>query len=143
MNTEAQIQALSQYRMEQASDALRAARTLIDAALPRDAINRAYYAIFYSVLALLVTRRLGSSKHSGVLTLLNKEFVKTGLLPPDRARLARRAFEQRLEADYAELIACSREEAEDLFVQAKAFVENVRALLPRLMPGMDPEHHDQ
>ncbi len=76
------IRALAGYRMEQAADALQAARTLIDAGLPRDAVNRAYYAIFYGVLALLVTRRLGASKHSGALTLFSREFVKKGLLPP-------------------------------------------------------------
>ncbi len=107
------IRALAAYRMEQAADALRAARTLIDAGLPRDAINRAYYAIFYSVLALLSTRRLGTSRHSSALTLFSREFVKTGLLPPETARLARRAFEQRLEADYAESAAFSASDAQD------------------------------
>ena len=87
------IRALVGYRMEQAADALQAARTLIDAGLPRDAVNRAYYAIFYSVLALLVTRRLGTSKTQRSLTLFSREFVKTGLLPQEMSRLARRAFE--------------------------------------------------
>ncbi|QXD17184.1 transposase [Rhodocaloribacter litoris] len=84
--------------MEQATDALQVARTLIDAGLPRDAVNRAYYAIFYGVLALLVTRRLGTSKHSGALTLFSREFVKKGLLPPEMTRLARRAFDALAEA---------------------------------------------
>lgn len=132
--TEAEkIKALVLYRMEQADDALQAARTLIDADLPRDAVNRAYYAIFYSVLALLVTRRLGTSKHSGALTLFSREFVKSGLLPPEMARLARRAFDRRLEADYAELVEFSADDAEDTLVQARTFVDRVRALLPDLL----------
>lgn len=126
------IRALVDYRMRQASDSLQAARILLDAGLFRDAINRAYYAIFYSVLALLVTRRLGTSKHSGALTLFSREFVKTGLLPPEMARLASRAFDRRLEADYAELIAFSRDEAEDTLTQATSFVDHVRTLLPDL-----------
>lgn len=97
------IRALVNDRMEQAADALAATRTLIDADLPRDAVNRAYYAIFYSVLALLVTRRLGTSKHSGALALFSRDFVKMGLLPPEMARLARRAFDRRLKADYVQL----------------------------------------
>lgn len=121
------IRALVAYRMDQAADALRAARTLIDAGLPRDAVNRAYYAIFYSMLALLVTRRLGTSKHSGALLLFSREFIKPGLLPPEMDRLARRAFERRLEADYAELAEFSMEEAEETFTQATSFVEHVRA----------------
>ncbi|RMF60609.1 MAG: HEPN domain-containing protein [Bacteroidetes bacterium] len=133
--TEAEkIRVLAAYRMEQATDALQAARTLIDAGLPRDAVNRAYYAIFYGVLALLVTRRLGTSKHSGALTLFSREFVKKGLLPPEMARLARRAFDRRLEADYAELVTFSLDEAEDTLIQAQAFVERVRILLPEVLP---------
>ena len=118
--------------MEQADDALQAARTLIEADLPRDAVNRAYYAIFYSVLALLVMRRLGTSEHSGALTLFSREFVKTGLLPSEMAKLARRAFDRRLEADYAELVTFTPDEAEDTLAGATTFVEQVRKLLPDL-----------
>lgn len=72
MTDAGKIRALAAYRMEQATDALQAARTLIDAGLPRNAVNRAYYAIFYGVLALLVTRRLGAPKHSGALILFSR-----------------------------------------------------------------------
>lgn len=133
MTDSEKINALVNYRLEQASDALRATRLLIEAGLPREAVSRAYYGIFYGVLALLVTRRLGTSKHSGALSLLNREFVKTGLLAPDLARLARRAFDRRLEADYAELVEISFEEAEDTFREASHFLEQVRALLAKLL----------
>lgn len=129
------IRALVDYRMEQAADALQAARTLIDAELERDAVSRAYYAIFYSVLALLVTRRLGTSKHSGALTLLSREFIKTGLLEPEMGKLARQAFERRLEADYAELVDFSTEEAKGTLADATRFVERIQELLPTLLPS--------
>jgi len=50
------------------------------------------------------------------------------------ARLARRAFERRLEADYAELVVFTSDEAEDTLAQALSFVERVRKLLPDLLP---------
>jgi len=131
------IRVLVAYRMEQASDALQAARTLIDAGLPRDAVNRAYYAMFYAVLALLITRGLGPSSHSGSLTLFSREFVKTGLLSPEMAKLAQRAFDQRLEADYAEMVAFSTEDVEDTLAQAQTFVDRVAELLPDLLPEGD------
>lgn len=120
---------LVRYRISQAHDALEATRALIDAELPRDAINRAYYSIFYSVLALLVSKQLGTSKHSGALALVNLEFVKTGILSAEKARLARRAFDRRQEADYAELITVTREEANVLCSEAAGFVEEVEAIL--------------
>ena len=47
------IQALVAYRLEQAEESLDAARILLDKTLNRSAVNRAYYAMFYAVLALL------------------------------------------------------------------------------------------
>ena len=44
----------------------------------RGAVSRAYYAMFYGVLALLATKGLGSSKHSGTISLFDREFVKPG-----------------------------------------------------------------
>src|SRR5256714_12482042 len=114
-------QALIKYRLEQADDALRAAQGLIALGLHRDSVNRTYYAIFYSILALLVTRSLGASQHSSVLTLFSREFVRTGLFPRDMARLASRAFERRLDADYAELIEVSEESAAQLLRDATEF----------------------
>ncbi|HVG11067.1 MAG TPA: HEPN domain-containing protein [Thermoanaerobaculia bacterium] len=47
--------------MEQAVETLREATLLLDESAWRGAQNRAYYAMFYAVLALLATRQLGSS----------------------------------------------------------------------------------
>ena len=54
------------YRMEQAEDALRAADLLLKERLWRDVVNRAYYGAFYTVLALLAMKGLGTSKHTPV-----------------------------------------------------------------------------
>ena len=45
--------------MEQAEQALAAARLNLANGLQRSAINRAYYATFYAVLALLAARAIG------------------------------------------------------------------------------------
>ena len=76
-----QLHALVHYRLQQAVETLREASLLLDQSAWRGAQNRAYYAMFYAVSALLATRQLGSSKHSGVLGLFDREFVKPGLLP--------------------------------------------------------------
>ena len=129
MKDSERIQALADDRIRQAHDALRASQILIDAGLTRDAISRAYYAIFYAVLALLVTRRLGTSRHSGALALFNREFIKTGMVAPEMGRLARRAFDRRLEADYAELVDFTKVEAEETLARAHEFVDVADSLL--------------
>ena len=63
------------YRIEQAEESLEAARLLHEKALERPSLNRAYYAMFYAVLALLATQKRETSKHSGAIALFDLEYV--------------------------------------------------------------------
>lgn len=75
------LKALVATRMQQAAECIADGRFLLAAGRgPRTAINRAYYAAFYAVLALLQTVGKTPRKHSGVLSLFDTEFVKPGLL---------------------------------------------------------------
>jgi len=59
---------LAQYRISQAEESLEEARFLLQGMKSaRSVINRAYYGMFYAILALLVYEPYSSSKHSGVL----------------------------------------------------------------------------
>lgn len=100
MNSREDRAALAYGRIDQANEALDAARLLLETEHYRGAINRAYYAIFYGILGLLVTRELGTSSHSGALTLFSREFIKTDLLPRRLSKLARHAFDARRHVDY-------------------------------------------
>ena len=44
------------------------------------AINQAYYAIFYAANALLRTKDIVRSRHSGVIAAFRQHFVKPGLV---------------------------------------------------------------
>ena len=82
--TEAEkIRALVAYRMEQSEEALQAARINLDAGLFRSAANRAYYAMFYAVLALLAIEKQETSRHSAAISLFDLRFVKQALLPKE------------------------------------------------------------
>jgi uncharacterized protein (UPF0332 family) len=50
-------------------------------------VNRLLYACFYAVSALLVGHGLSSSKHAGVRCLFTKQYVKTGRISKDLARV--------------------------------------------------------
>lgn len=126
------ISTLVKARLRQAQNALGAGQILLDQGLYSDSINRAYYAMFYAVLALLVTRQLGTSKHKGVISLFDREFVKTGIFSKEMSMGLHHTFEQRLEADYADLIEPSLEDARECSVQAGNFVRQVKAYLEKL-----------
>ncbi|WP_228052557.1 HEPN domain-containing protein [Nodosilinea sp. LEGE 07298] len=85
--------------------------------------------MFYAVLALLVTRQLGTSKHKGAISLFDREFVKTGIFDKEMSMWLHHTFEQRLEADYGDLIESSIEAANECYVQAEIFVRQVREYL--------------
>ncbi len=71
---------LAKYRIKQAEESLEEARFLLSGRKStRSIINRAYYAMFYSVLALLVFESYSSSKHSGVIGFFNKRFIREGV----------------------------------------------------------------
>jgi uncharacterized protein (UPF0332 family) len=115
--------------MDQALETLREASLLLDQSAWRGAQNRAYYAMFYAALALLATRQLGSSKHSGVLGLFDREFVKPGLLPAALSRSLRLAFNRRQSLDYGEVMDIDPEEVTEMVAAAKLFVQAIEDFL--------------
>jgi uncharacterized protein (UPF0332 family) len=124
-----QLRALLAYRMAQADETLQEAQILRNAGTLRGAVNRAYYAMFYAALALLATRRLGTSRHSGVLALFDREFVKTKLLPRDLSRSFHLAFDQRQVHDYGELATLDGPTVDQTIVDAEQFVAAARGFL--------------
>ena len=79
---------------------LEAAQVMLDNDFYTSAINRAYYAIFYAANALLVTKGLSHSKHSGVISAFRKHFVKKGTIAPEYSKIYGRVMENRHESDY-------------------------------------------
>lgn len=117
------------YRLTQARETLREAEILRAAAAQRGAINRAYYAMFYALLALLATRQLGTSKHSGAIGLFDREFVKPGLFAVDLSRALHLAFDRRQSQDYGEWIALEVGALDETLSDAQRFIEAVEAYL--------------
>jgi uncharacterized protein (UPF0332 family) len=93
------------YRMTRADEALEDARILARAQRWNACVNRLYYACFYAVSALLVMDGLSSSKHAGIRGLFNRQYVKTGKIPKDLARIYNDLFERRQEGDYIDFVS--------------------------------------
>jgi len=115
--------------MQQATETLREARLLLETGSWRGSINRAYYAMFYAGLALLATRDLGTSKHTAVLSLFDREFVKQNILPQELSHVFHAAFIQRLRSDYGETADADQDVAEKTLKAAETFVKASERLL--------------
>lgn len=131
MTESEKVRSLVAYRVEQADEALRAAQVNLSGQMLRSALNRAYYAMFYAVLALLATRRAETSRHSGAISFFDREFVKPGTLPKDFSRWLHAAFSERQDADYGTEFGRSAEDASESLRRARDFVAGVRDLLRR------------
>lgn len=95
-----EVSSLVRYRMEQARTAIDDAQFLLDGnRSPQGIVNRAYYAMFYAALALLQKIGKVPSKHVGVVSLFDTEFVAKGVFPRDLSRNFHRAFELRQVSD--------------------------------------------
>ncbi|MBI5142067.1 MAG: HEPN domain-containing protein [Nitrospirae bacterium] len=86
--------------IRKAEDALTQAEALFGIDQYFGVVNRGYYAMFYAASAILLTKGMGSSKHSGVLSLLDREFVNKGEVPLQWSRMLRNAFNLRSWGDY-------------------------------------------
>jgi uncharacterized protein (UPF0332 family) len=127
------IKALVAYRLEQADESIEAARTLLDKKLIRPSVNRAYYAMFYAVLALLAQGKKETSKHSGAIALFDRDFVKEGIFKKDYSRWLHDAFDLRQRSDYGTEYHASPEEAEITLKNAKSFVDEVKKVMSKKM----------
>ena len=115
--------ALAKHRIERARVALREADLLIEQRLFVGAMNRVYYAALYAAKALLATRELDSSRHSGVIALFQEHFVRTGVVPADTARALARAFEKRQTSDYGDFSEPDADEVRIVRDQVAGFVQ--------------------
>jgi uncharacterized protein (UPF0332 family) len=119
--------------MEQAEEALRSAGILYEAEAVRETVNRAYYAMFYAVLALLAAERKETSKHKGAISLFDLEFVKTGVLTKQFSEWLHEAFDLRLDADYAPFYRPSPEDVERVLQNARDFVTAIKSRLSDIL----------
>lgn len=121
---------LALYRLKEAEESLDEAQFLFNGEKsPRSVINRAYYAMFYSVLALLIFEPYSSSKHSGVLSYFNRRFIKGRLLSEELGRAINKAFDLRQRADYREHVILTHEQVAPFLNSSRKLIDSVSAYL--------------
>ena len=130
---EEDINILIKYRLEQAKTALEDGRFLLDGGRStQSVVNRAYYAMFYAALALLQKIGKVPSKHTGVISIFDVEFVAKGIFEKELSRSFHRAFELRQVSDYKSYESISNEKAKETLDKATVFVRAVNEYLVTL-----------
>lgn len=116
---------LIDYRRNRAKEALNDAEYLFNLGSMFSTVNRIYYAMFYEVTALLLTKELSSPKHSGVKSLFNKEFVKIGKVSIESGKLFTRMFDFRQKGDYEDFVIFEKDEVGEWLEAARLFVKEL------------------
>lgn len=94
-------------------------------------VNRLYYSCFYAVTALLVQHGLSSSKHTGIRSLFNREFIKTKIIPKKMAVLYNDLFEKRQEGDYVDFVYFLESEIRPLILKTESFVNYIEDVIKK------------
>jgi uncharacterized protein (UPF0332 family) len=115
--------------MERAYESLDDAGATFQAGRIYNCVNRLYYACFYAVSALLLTRGLSTSKHGYLRSLLHREFIKTGLIPKDLGAHFDLLFDNRLKGDYEDLICFKAEDVAGWLKPTKEFIDHIDRLI--------------
>lgn len=102
---------LSGYRLNMAEEKLQSAKILLDAGQYKDSIGRSYYAMFSALRAVLARDRVDFSKHAGVISYFQKEYLKTELFDKKYSKYISVAFQIRNNCDYDDFFIVSKEDA--------------------------------
>jgi len=130
------IETLFLYRINQAEETLLDAKRMYQEGnfSPRSITNRAYYSMFYGILALFLKTEvnLKTSKHIGVISLFDKEFIKTGRIDKYYSLILHKMFNLRQQGDYKEFVEISIDEAEKHVKMAEEFLDAIKEFIKKL-----------
>lgn len=95
---------------------------------PRSITNRAYYSMFYALLALFLKTDINvkTSKHIGVISIFDKEFIHTQKMDKHFSSILHKLFSIRQKGDYKELVNLSIEDANEHAGLAKEFLQGIK-----------------
>lgn len=95
-------------------------------------VNRAYYAMYYCMSALLFTENVYAKSHKGTHVKYEELFVKNGRMSKQTSIWVRDAFNLRQEADYDFEAIITGDEAKVLVENAREFYNLVKEYLEKL-----------
>ena len=119
----------TQQLMLNAEETLHAAEILFKEEYLRDAVNRAYYSVFYIAEALLNEKDLRYSKHGTVHGAFAQHYIKTKVFDEKYHKLLTGAFRRRMLGDYDEVTRFTSDEVMQILKQAWDFLDTAKDYL--------------
>jgi uncharacterized protein (UPF0332 family) len=120
---------LIKYRLEQAKETISDVQLLIDNNRLRSAVNRIYYGMFYSLLALGLANRFETSKHAQLIGWFNKNFINQGLIDPKYGKIINKALNRRTKGDYDTYVEFEKDIVIEMFAEMQDFISEIKSYL--------------
>ncbi len=123
---------LCAYRMNQAEETVRSAKLCKDNHFYKDAINRAYYASYYAIKAVLAVEGVDFKRHKDVVAYFNQHYVATEIFSKESGRSLARLQRKRETSDYDDFYVAPVEEAQEQIEVAVKISAEVKAYLKKM-----------
>ena len=107
------------------------AKLLLKAEEYKGAANRAYYAAFHSLRAVLILDSFDSKKHSGIIAKFRENYLKTELFNKEISDYISSLFRVRSASDYDDFYIVSKEEAISQVDKAEKIICQVKSYLSK------------
>ncbi len=112
-----------------ADQALAAARRELAAGDFALATNRVYYACFYALSAVLLSRGQAYARHAGLRAAMHRHLVRSGEISAELGRFYDGAFAERQAADYTTFARFEAPVVTERIAEAETFVADMKRLL--------------
>ena len=123
------VKALSEARFQHADECLHAAQKLADSGDLRSAVNRAYYAIFHAMRAILAYDGIDMKHHSGIISSFRRLYIKTGEFDTRLSEIISELYDLRTGSDYDDFFVVSGAEVAEQLDNASFFLKEIRRFL--------------
>ncbi|MDO9614399.1 MAG: HEPN domain-containing protein [Bacteroidota bacterium] len=120
---------LIKYRLEEARETIADVQLLIDNDRLRAAVNRIYYGMFYSLLALGLAYQFETSKHQQLLGWFNKNFIHEELIDARFGKIINKASNRRTQGDYESYVEFDKAVILEMFDEMKEFISEIERFL--------------
>jgi len=120
---------LIKYRLEQAKETISDVQLLIENNRLRSAVNRIYYGMFYSLLALGLANQFETSKHARLIGWFNKNFINQGLIDSKYGKIINKALNRRTKGDYDTYVEFEKDIVIEMFAEMQDFITEIISYL--------------
>lgn len=117
------------YRLDESKETIQDVQLLLDNDRLRAAVNRIYYGMFYSLLALGLAYEFETSKHQQLIGWFNRNFIHKGLIDSRYGKIINKASNRRTKGDYESFIEFDKDIILEMFEEMKDFISEIETFL--------------